>query len=783
MIDKQRKIILEKLNLVEEQDSLSKKIPVVEVKGLDVNFNRASKIFEAVKNANLKIYENDILGVVGESGSGKTTLGRTMLGLVDQTSGEVRINGRKLQAKRIKSVNKKNIWVYKNGQMIFQDPTSSLNKQKKVFSLVNEGLHNFNFIKEEAQQKKEKLILEIIELKHQEKILSDPKFAKKCEEEKLETESIISIIKNSENKKFNKFVNEYTDYLLWNKNLDSFRAEKKTLKKDVFNKISFIKKKIKSDKILLKEDSQFDNGLLSTAMKDEIDGFHKLEKNHTIKPEKIEKNITERIKSFIRYVIKNGDSLNPITKDELASALVATISVDTLKKSLVTLKTWIYKNKDTQDFSSLNVVKNIIAGIETTLLKLENKISPFNTRAFDFIYKFIDTKIMDKINMLIELLKDLNSNLLLQKEILNSKLNESEKIFQKAFVTYLEEYREIIISIIDEYRILRINYKIKFKTHKTEGVKHFYKYMYKINSRNNLLQLSLITWKGKHRIDYEVLRNNKLLCNLEFTIKDIEQKVLIFRQKYPNFNNPKSIIQNILETELKKENSKISVSLEEFQKNNNDKKISIVRKAIEEKELEVKKNLDIITNKKIRKIAIKKKIQETLKLIGLSSEDINKYPNQFSGGQKQRIGIARTIITKPKFIIADEPISALDVSVQAQVINLLKDLHNSIGLTMMFIAHDLQMVHYISNKIAVIYRGNIVEYGDADKVYKTPKHPYTKSLIAAMPSLRVIGKSLKISDYKWSDHKYNEFSKVKLHEISKDHFVFGTEKEINIWKR
>ncbi len=175
------------------------------------------------------------------------------------------------------------------------------------------------------------------------------------------------------------------------------------------------------------------------------------------------------------------------------------------------------------------------------------------------------------------------------------------------------------------------------------------------------------------------------------------------------------------------------------------------------------------------------RIKETLLKVGLNEDALNKYPSQFSGGQKQRIGIARTIITKPKFIVADEPISALDVSVQAQVINLLKDIHQDMGLTMLFIAHDLQMVHYISDKIAVIYRGNIVEYGDADKIYKTPIHPYTKSLIGAMPSLTEIGKSLEVSDYKWSDHGYNEFSIIKMNEVEKEHFVYGTEEEIKQW--
>ena len=110
-----------------------------------------------------------------------------------------------------------------------------------------------------------------------------------------------------------------------------------------------------------------------------------------------------------------------------------------------------------------------------------------------------------------------------------------------------------------------------------------------------------------------------------------------------------------------------------------------------------------------------------------------RYPHEFSGGQRQRIGIARALAVNPKFIVCDEAISALDVSIQAQIVNLLKRLQKEIGLTYLFIAHDLSMVKYISDRIAVMYRGRIVEMGSADCVYNNPQHPYTKSLLSAIP--------------------------------------------------
>lgn len=176
---------------------------------------------------------------------------------------------------------------------------------------------------------------------------------------------------------------------------------------------------------------------------------------------------------------------------------------------------------------------------------------------------------------------------------------------------------------------------------------------------------------------------------------------------------------------------------------------------------------------------IEKKVAEVLTLVGLSPEYASRYPHEFSGGQRQRIGVARALIMDPNVIIADEPISALDVSIRAQVINLLFTLREKLGLTILFIAHDLSVVRFFCDRIAVMYNGKVVEMASSEELFKNPLHPYTVSLLSAIPQPDPdYEKNRKRIHYNPRIHQYSPSNLPKLREVSKDHFVLLSDAEL-----
>ncbi len=191
----------------------------------------------------------------------------------------------------------------------------------------------------------------------------------------------------------------------------------------------------------------------------------------------------------------------------------------------------------------------------------------------------------------------------------------------------------------------------------------------------------------------------------------------------------------------------------------------------------------LVINGMTDKELINEKVYDILETVGLVREHADRYPHEFSGGQRQRIGIARAVIMQPEMIIADEPISALDVSIQAQVINLLNDLRESMGLTIMFIAHDLSVVKYFSDRIGVMYFGKMVEIADSEELFRHPLHPYTRSLLSAIPLPDPVYEKqrTRITYNPLAEHDYS-VDKPSFREITQGHFVYCNDAEEKKYK-
>ncbi len=774
--------LLNKLGIIPAEAVVSnEKKPLINIEGLNVNFKRGGKLFEAVKNANLQIEDGEILGLVGESGSGKTTLGRATISLWDHALGKVEIEGKRTPNTRIKSVSKDNIWVYKKGQMIFQDPTSSLNRQSKVMDIVFEGLKNFETIENEYKEIIEEDRKKLEKLENFNTSISSLDAYREYLETNAENEVIVREILKPTVEELKEFLTDYSSFLEMSSRKEEVEEELNDLLTLAKKKIKIQKDKTTSDKLILSETSISDVRLLQESRAHELeewkifqDRFAKDEKKTT---ERVQRRIARFYKATINKAVKElPDNLQKLLPEDTSDVKAFQTAIEAFEADM--------DKEGKLDQKEHFYAKSISLTMKIIVAKLEKVVTPLNSTAYDTNYIFTDDVLMNAVHYYEKLVKDLDARMELERAKVETaeKANDDEEAhFHWQSVGYLEEYRKILVSMFKEYASVSITFKELLLSHEANGIEHFYKYAIKQSKANDQLKAALITWKSKKAIDYIKAGTERKKSALEKELHLLVRHLDELAHKHGDLNEPSERLLKILLIEIATVDRNLKVTPDDIKAAQQEHEHLLLEMAtLREK---IQENEAILKNKKkIKEISIER-IKETLIKVGLQEDALNKYPSQFSGGQKQRIGIARTIINKPKFIIADEPISALDVSVQAQVINLMKEINDDTGLTMLFIAHDLQMVHYISDKIAVIYRGNIVEYGTADEVYNKPIHPYTKSLIGAMPSLEEIGKPLEVSNYSWAQHEYNEFSATKLHVINKDHQVFGTEEEIKEWTK
>ena len=296
---------------------------------------------------------------------------------------------------------------------------------------------------------------------------------------------------------------------------------------------------------------------------------------------------------------------------------------------------------------------------------------------------------------------------------------------------------------------------------------------------------SLNPYKNVEWVVSEGLTNSKNLKGL-FQI-DFDQNVISYLNEEINKNDSKNPLFEKISEAFKEINKSPEISnkyvfkkiYEQIVLRSQDKpSIYLPLKEYMDNAKTEKEKLSSSNNKQIKKMLI----INMLKQVGLDESALGRFPLEFSGGQQQRLGICRSVILKPKLLIADEPISALDVSIQAQVINIFNELKEKFNLTILFIAHDLRMVEYISDRIAVINKGTLSEVGKTEEIIHNPIHPYTKSLLDAVPSIESQKGSLLGYQYDLTMHNYDENNQPKWQKINGDHFVLSSDQELEKFK-
>lgn len=765
---------------------------ILKIENLNKFFINRNNYKIALDNISFDVTEGDFLGIIGESGSGKTTLGRTIIRLNDATSGKIKLFNKNISNKKISK--QENLTICRSMQMIFQDPLSSLNPKMNILKIISEPIvinkslkkenikiidsrHKTNFLFEYeilsglAKNKYEKLYEYYVEYK---KIINetitkidDFKFTNNDSWTEsfsdLETtfdhyimsqKPVIEIInKMYENAKkiikaYDKKVKTndldpiYSKYIEYANNLDEAKADFGNKE----NSINNLKKKFNK----IKKDIAFfkSNRLVKSEIKD-LKIHIKLNSNGM----KIAK--TKRDYNFKKILLIRDRLKLGILDDFLNFENVDEENLINEYRNIRDIIDEFFKNEFIRIFND-NISENYeekMSSIDYDLIKkeIENNLSK---SLIDFKNKLqmIDEKNKIIINVL------LSEKTMIAEEISKLKLKkkEQEKTFYSS-ESYIQKNNDFK-KIKEELNLIR---KEKHKKH------------------NDFIYKSLSELKEKIKIESNEVKNRKNFLSKRLNIL-IKELIDIRPNDLSNFS--KKDASQVIKKNTKSMKEQLKNKMSSFKLIDFEFTKILEHYFIEERICSSNRSKLFFYRNDFLKIMILEKVFELLESVGLKKEHAYRYPHEFSGGQRQRIVIARALINDPKIIIADEAISALDVSIQAQVVNMMKELCDKRDVTFLFIAHDISMVHYICNKVIIMHNGKIVEKGSTNKIFKNPIHPYTQSLLKAVPELWKMDVDLSLfGDNSNYSESYSISNKPYFMKVENDHDVLATKEQFDKW--
>ncbi|WP_051630151.1 ATP-binding cassette domain-containing protein [Mycoplasma simbae] len=773
---------------------------ILEVQGLKKYFTNAGIVNKAVNDVSFNLHEGEIVGLIGESGSGKTTVGRSLLRLYDDFNGFVTLDGKVISGKRISRAQTK--FLRKNVQMIFQDPHASLNGQKNIYSTLKEPLVVNGIIKNKIkdilkdwtdikemyfytfQQKYKSLELQNLKsINDLAKEFFAPWVAKlqawKIDEslsyednfnayygylehkQNMESQIVNNMYYNTD-ELMNFYFHKQADFR--NSNLELDESELKAAKDHYL-------KTIQLSKMTLKQYNALEKVRVYKQQIKELEQAWKERKvanSNTFTNFIVEFKKDAQIYRNARWVAPKLDIYSHNLKNQLLSLKLNKVT----KKLKSELKNLTYQQvraviEQLQEYSKHFFTEHLLALNYTP--KLKEQIKEVIEQKFDFCFEEwtkVDAQnfkhYLDSLSQLREQIHA-NENI----PVANHKFASQEDI-AKAKQAY-DKALQVNKQMLEQY-IVEHNEKIAQLSELVDQEQNRYYELKNLQTQAN----ALVEQAHKTFIAFLHAEFNKLKQNNASKQELSEHSKLI--KLYTTKVKSKQATLKSFQIEakyLKRDVRAIKVLLG----------IDTAR-AADSKAVKIAKKLsgNFIARFLITNLLIKTTIYKSLEDVGLLKQFAFRYPHEFSGGQRQRIVIARALITQPKVIVADEPIASLDISIQAQVVNLLKDLCEKKNIGMIFIAHDLSMIEYIADRVEIMHYGKVVESGDTEKVYAKPIHPYTINLFKAIPKISNANEKFENISFELDYFKGQQYPNVpELFQVEPEHFIYGTASQAEQW--
>ena len=793
----------------------NKKI-ILSLENLKKYFVNQGFINKAVDDVSFDVHEGEIVGLIGESGSGKTTVGRSLLRLYDDYNGFVRLDGKIISGKYISNSRRK--FLRKNVQMIFQDPHASLNGQQPIYSILKEPLMVNGIMAEKIKD-----------------IFSDWEDVKKSFKYTFQINAMA--LESQNYREITKISRPFFEK--WLKKLSMFNFDPTLSNEDNFTSFfGYLEEKQNMESIIInnmysntnklldlyyESQDKYRNNNLSLPEITFIKAKDKLEKTKVLvkyseeayEAKKLIKKLKNEYKTFAQYCkdFKNESASTFINyiKEYKNEQMMANIS----RLMSTDLDYYLYNYKNELLFKKRSeVLRKIyreckyieISQIKDLINKLNNYSNEFYKKYLDnltfkkdikkIIVKTIENNFeFNDFDSFIKLSNETYKNFETSKNKLKERINETKQIIIRGKKTTKDV--ELLNQSISEFKEAEYNYLVNMneflRSYKSKIEKYYNALKEQREHYKELVGYQTICNKKYEEIknsywEYlkKQIKDDKTKAEIESLISIYKSDLAIKEDTLKSFD----IERKYLEKDLNNLHLLLGIDNKWVELNLNPDKNHQSSDLVDIKSVKWKKRNNIWSYKimkpfakyRISQLLYKTIIYKALEDVGLLKQFAYRYPHEFSGGQLQRIVIARALITEPRVVVADEPIASLDISIQAQIVNLLKELCQKKNIGLIFIAHDLSMVEYVADNIQIMHLGKIVEFGKTESIFENPVHPYTINLFKAIPKISNSNEKFQNVSFESDYLEEQKFPNIaETFNVGENHYVYGTKKQVKEW--